>query len=76
MRGRCAPAVDYVVLFDSSGMYNGGDIVGLVSHLALGRLDAIWGSRRLSVRDIQESYRLRYRDKAVAARSAPSAVTS
>jgi 2-phospho-L-lactate transferase/gluconeogenesis factor (CofD/UPF0052 family) len=58
--------VDYVVLFDSSGMYNGGDVTGLVSHLALGRLDAIWGSRRLSVRDIQESYRVRYRDKAVA----------
>ena len=58
--------VDYVVLFDSSGMYNGGDVTGLVSHLALGRLDAIWGSRRLSVRDIQESYRVRYRDKALA----------
>jgi 2-phospho-L-lactate transferase/gluconeogenesis factor (CofD/UPF0052 family) len=57
---------DYVVLFDSSGMYNGADIVDLVSHLSHGRLDATWGSRRLSVRDIQESYRLRYRDKLVA----------
>ncbi len=56
---------DYVVLFDSSGMYNGDDIAGLASHLMLGRLDAVWGSRRLSVRDIQESYRLRYRHKAV-----------
>ena len=46
-------------------MYNGEDIAGLASHLTLGRLDAVWGSRRLSVRDIQESYRLRYRDKAV-----------
>jgi hypothetical protein len=27
----------------------------------MGRFDAVWGSRRLSVRDIQESYRLRYR---------------
>jgi hypothetical protein len=27
----------------------------------MGRLDAVWGSRRLSIRDIQESYRLRYR---------------
>jgi 2-phospho-L-lactate transferase/gluconeogenesis factor (CofD/UPF0052 family) len=56
---------DYVVLFDSSGMYNGEDIASLAAHLTLGRLDAVWGSRRLSVRDIQESYRLRYRHKAV-----------
>jgi 2-phospho-L-lactate transferase/gluconeogenesis factor (CofD/UPF0052 family) len=56
---------DYAVLFDSSGMYNGGDIAGLAAHLTLGRLDAVWGSRRLSVRDIQESYRLRYQHKAV-----------
>lgn len=56
---------DYVVLFDSSGMYNGEDIAGLASHLTLGRLDAVWGSRRLSITDIQESYRLRYRDNAV-----------
>jgi 2-phospho-L-lactate transferase/gluconeogenesis factor (CofD/UPF0052 family) len=56
---------DYVVLFDSSGMYNGEDIAGLASHLTLGRLDAVWGSRRLSIRDIQESYRLRYRHKAL-----------
>lgn len=52
---------DYVVLFESSGMYRGEDIAALASHLAFGRLDAVWGSRRLSVRDIQESYRLRYR---------------
>ena len=51
----------YVILFESSGMYNGEDIAGLASHLTLGRLDAVWGSRRLSVRDIQESYRLRFR---------------
>ena len=56
---------DYVVLFDSSGMYNGEDIAGLASYLTLGRLDAVWGSRRLSVRDIEESYRIRYRHKAV-----------
>ncbi len=47
-------------------MYNGADIADLVSHLSQGRLDAVWGSRRLSVRDIQESYRLRYRDKMLA----------
>jgi hypothetical protein len=56
---------DYLVLFESSGMYNGEDIVELTAPLASGRLDAVWGSRRLSVRDIQESYRLRYRDKAL-----------
>lgn len=56
---------DYVILFDSSGMYNGEDIAGLANHLTMGRLDAVWGSRRLSVRDIQESYRLRYRHKAL-----------
>ncbi len=42
-------------------MYRGEDLVGLASHLAVGRLDAVWGSRRLSVRDIHESYRLRYK---------------
>jgi 2-phospho-L-lactate transferase/gluconeogenesis factor (CofD/UPF0052 family) len=55
----------YVVLFDSSGMYNGEDIAGLASHLTRGRLDAVWGSRRLSLRDIDESYRLRYRGNAI-----------
>lgn len=52
---------DYVVLFESSGMYRGEDIVSLVMPLKAGRLGAVWGSRRLSVRDIEESYRLRYR---------------
>jgi hypothetical protein len=60
-----AGAFDYVILFESSGMYNGEDIARLASHLTLGRLDAVWGSRRLSVRDIQESYRLKYRHKAL-----------
>jgi 2-phospho-L-lactate transferase/gluconeogenesis factor (CofD/UPF0052 family) len=54
---------DYVVLFESSGMYNGEDIANLASHLRLGRLDAVWGSRRLSVKDIHESYRLKYRHR-------------
>lgn len=52
---------DYVGLFESSGMYRGEDLVALASHLSVGRLDAVWGSRRLSVRDIHESYRLRYK---------------
>jgi hypothetical protein len=51
---------DYVVLFESSGMYRGEDLGVLAAHLAPGRLDAAWGSRRLSVRDIQESIRFRY----------------
>ena len=59
-----AGSFDYVVLFESSGMYNGEDIANLASHLSLGRLDAVWGSRRLSVNDIHESYRLKYRHRA------------
>lgn len=51
---------DYVMLFESSGMYRGEDIAVLASHLTIGRLDAVWGSRRLSVRDIAESIRFRY----------------
>ena len=56
---------DYIILFESSGMYRGEDLVALLTHLPAGRLDAVWGSRRLSVRDIEESYRLRYRRNAV-----------
>jgi 2-phospho-L-lactate transferase/gluconeogenesis factor (CofD/UPF0052 family) len=52
---------DYVVLFESSGMYRGEDLVAMATHLAVGRFDAVWGSRRLSIRDIEASYRLRYR---------------
>jgi hypothetical protein len=51
---------DFVLLFESSGMYRGEETVPLLSQLATGRLDAVWGSRRLSVRDIEESYRFRY----------------
>ncbi len=61
LRAELQARFDYVLLFESSGMYRGEDVVSLCSHLSLGRLDAVWGSRRLSVRDIQESYRLRYR---------------
>jgi hypothetical protein len=56
---------DYVALFESSGMYRGEDLVNLLSYVTAGRLDAVWGSRRLSVRDIQHSYRLRYRRNVV-----------
>ncbi|MBP1633524.1 MAG: hypothetical protein H6Q10_98 [Acidobacteria bacterium] len=54
---------EYLVLFESSGMYLGEDLVELLSHLPSGRLDGVWGSRRLSVRDIAESIRLRYRGR-------------
>jgi 2-phospho-L-lactate transferase/gluconeogenesis factor (CofD/UPF0052 family) len=54
---------DYVLLFESSGMYNGEDIANLAAHLSMGRLDAVWGSRRLSVSDIHASYRLKYRHR-------------
>lgn len=57
------PAFDYVVMFESSGMYKGDNIVGIVSHLHGGRLDAVWGSRRLSINDINNAYRLVYRHK-------------
>jgi len=60
-----AGGFDYVGLFESSGMYRGEDLVALASHLTVGRLDAVWGSRRLSVKDIQESYRLRYERNAL-----------
>jgi hypothetical protein len=56
-------AFDYVVLFESSGMYRGEDVVGLLSQLLFVPLDAVWGSRRLSVNDIKEAIRLRYRQK-------------
>jgi hypothetical protein len=56
-----AEGFDYALLFESCGMYNGEDLVGVAAPLTFGRLDAVWGSRRLSVRDIEASLRLRYR---------------
>jgi 2-phospho-L-lactate transferase/gluconeogenesis factor (CofD/UPF0052 family) len=47
----------YVALFESSGMYRGDDLVALMRYLERERLDAVWGSRRLSLRDIDESFR-------------------
>jgi hypothetical protein len=47
-----------MVLFESSGMYKGEDIISLVEHLTSGQLDAVWGSRRLSIADIDYAYRL------------------
>ena len=54
---------DYVILFESSGMYHGEDVVSLAGQLTSGRLDAVWGSRRLSVADIEASVRLQYRHR-------------
>lgn len=56
---------DYAVLFESSGMYRGEDVAAIVSPLMTGQLDAVWGSRRLSLKDIETSYRLRYNHNAV-----------
>lgn len=58
-----AMEADYVGLLDSSGMYNGADLVALLVQLPIGRPGAVWGSRRLSVRDVHESYRVRYRHR-------------
>jgi hypothetical protein len=41
-------------------MYRGEETVPILAQLTTGRLDAVWGSRRLSLRDIEESYRFRY----------------
>ena len=56
---------DYAAIFDSSGMYRGEDLVSVIQPLMSGRLDAVWGSRRLSLKDIEASYRLRYHHKAL-----------
>ena len=53
-------AADYVASFDSSGMYWGEDLVPLIAQVTIGRPAAVWGSRRLSVRDVHASYRIRY----------------
>lgn len=55
---------DYALIFESSGMYNGEDLAAVAAPLASARLDAVWGSRRLSLRDIEASLRLRYRHRA------------
>ena len=57
--GLAAGEFDYVVLFESSGMYRGDDAAALIRYVEGGRLDAVWGSRRLSVRDIDRSYQQR-----------------
>ena len=46
-------------------MYRGEDLVSVISPLMSGRIDAVWGSRRLSLKDIEASYRLRYNHRAL-----------
>lgn len=58
-RAAAGGELDYLMLFESSGMYRGDDAAALIGYLEGGRLDAVWGSRRLSVRDIDVSYRQR-----------------
>lgn len=52
---------DYICLMECSGMYHGYDVVSLLSNLNKQNVDAVWGSRRLSVSDVQASYKFRYR---------------
>jgi 2-phospho-L-lactate transferase/gluconeogenesis factor (CofD/UPF0052 family) len=47
---------DYVALFESSGLYRGEDLVLAFHFLVNPRVDAVWGSRRLSIKDINDSY--------------------
>lgn len=61
VREAVASQHDFVCMFESSGMYFGSDIVALVSNLNQEKVDAVWGSRRLSLADIHQSYRYRYR---------------
>jgi 2-phospho-L-lactate transferase/gluconeogenesis factor (CofD/UPF0052 family) len=61
-----AGGFDYVALFESSGMYRGEDLVGLLALLRGGRVDAAWGSRRLSLQDVRESYRVRFQKSPLA----------
>ena len=52
---------DYVCLLECSGMYHGSDAMHMISSLYGRKIDAIWGSRRLSVADVEASYQFRYR---------------
>jgi 2-phospho-L-lactate transferase/gluconeogenesis factor (CofD/UPF0052 family) len=54
---------EYVVLMESSGMYRGEDIVALGSQLAFVKLDGVWGSRRLSLKDMEQAFRLQYQHR-------------
>ncbi len=51
---------DYLCLMECSGMYHGSDAMHLISSLNGRQVDSVWGSRRLSVSDVQASYQFRY----------------
>ena len=51
---------DYLCLMECSGMYHGSDAMHLISSLNGRQVDAVWGSRRLSVSDVRASYQFRY----------------
>ena len=51
---------DYIILFESSRMYRGEEIANLASLLNHRRFDAVWGSRRLAVKDRYQSSPIRY----------------
>ena len=51
---------DYLCLMECSGMYHGSDAMHLMSSLQGKQISSIWGSRRLSVSDVQASYQFRY----------------
>ena len=51
---------NYICLVECSGMYHGYDIPSLISNIKQKNVDAVWGSRRLSVSDVQASYKFRY----------------
>ena len=51
---------DYLCLMECSGMYHGSDAMQLMSSLQGKQISSIWGSRRLSVSDVQASYQFRY----------------
>ena len=61
----CQSVTDYICLFETSGMYHGHDIVNLVANISQDHLDAVWGSRRLSRKDMKASYHFRYKHDAV-----------
>ncbi len=62
-----AHQAEYVAVLDSSGMYRGEDLVSLLAQVRSSRLDAVWGSRRLSLRDIDASVQMRYSKAPLAA---------
>jgi len=51
---------EFVCLLECSGMYHGNDAINLISSIHDRQVNAVWGSRRLSVSDVRASYQFRY----------------